>query len=154
MRQNHQKNKEARNQRRMEQYRNHLEEAKAYAKKYQKEHREAINARGRKHRAENIENNKSNVESEEKPLEKCKFCMRAGPTISFNYGCVSCDKCIDYKRAWNQKRSDEIHKLYPKTYCHICKFMSRDINWNTHLTSKMHAINLQKLKETSFHFII
>lgn len=55
MKQNHQKNKEARNQRRMEYYRNHLEEAKACAKKYKEEHRAEINERTRKHRAENIE---------------------------------------------------------------------------------------------------
>ena len=82
---------------------------------------------------------------EEKPLEKCKFCKRSEPTISFNYGCVSCDKCIDYKRAWNKKRSDEIHAKYPKTFCEICEMYFRDENWDKHLVSARHRVNLQKL---------
>ena len=86
---------------------------------------------------------------EEKPLEKCKFCKRSEPTISFNYGCVSCDKCIDYKRAYNKKKSDEIHRLYPKTYCHICKRLYRDINWENHLQFKYHKVCLENLKKNN-----
>ena len=55
MRQDHQKNKERNNARRMEHYWNNREHAREYARKYKQEHREEINAKKREYRAKNYE---------------------------------------------------------------------------------------------------
>ena len=75
---------------------------------------------------------------------RCPSCKSKKPEKMFQYGRVCCDKCIDYKRAWNKKRSEEINAKYPKTFCEFCKWNIRNENWERHISSKCHQINLQR----------
>ena len=79
-------------------------------------------------------------------LQECVSCRCKKTAEHFTYGTLSCNKCIENKRAYNKKKSDEIHRLYPKTYCHICKQLYRDINWEKHLQFKYHKVCLENLK--------
>ena len=84
---------------------------------------------------------------DERPMKKCGCCKRTEPKISFDYGCVSCDKCIDYKNAYNKKKAEEIALLYPKTYCEVCDRYYRNVNWDKHLLQLFHKRALEKLNE-------
>ena len=141
----HNKNKEKNNERRMNHYWNNREQAREYARKYKQEHREEINAKARERRAKkNEEDLMDCLTGEMDTLEKCVCCNCRKPKSCFEYGCMSCDKCIDYKRAYNKKKAEEIALLYPKTYCEACKEYIRNVNWERHLSGKFHNNNQQK----------
>ena len=77
-------------------------------------------------------------------LQRCASCKCKKIDKAFSYGLASCDKCIDKKRIYNQKKAEEIARLYPKTFCEACQMYFRDVNWDKHSSSKRHEVSLKK----------
>ena len=77
---------------------------------------------------------------------KCIGCKKEKTIEDFKYGCLNCDKCIAYKRAWNKKRSEENRLINPSTFCEICQRFSRDDRWEEHLNLKTHKLKVLLLE--------
>ena len=73
-------------------------------------------------------------------LIKCIGCRRMKTIDFFKYGCMNCDKCMDYKREWNKKRAEEEERLRPTTVCEICNIKIKKHRWQEHIRAKPHRI--------------
>ena len=59
---------------------------------------------------------------------------------------MSCDRCIDHKKAYNKKKSEENRLNNPSTFCEICQRYSKDDRREEHLNFKRHKLGVLLLE--------
>ena len=84
--------------------------------------------------------------ADDETFVKCASCKCTRGNQFFTSGLMSCDRCIDHKKAYNKKKSEENRLNNPSTFCEICQRYSKDDRWEEHLNFKRHKLGVLLLE--------
>ena len=76
---------------------------------------------------------------EDDAVKKCNKCKKEKFLCFFPNGLKSCDKCVAYRIAYNQKKRDE-REAIPRRKCEICQWNVKLEHWENHYNLPSHII--------------
>ena len=76
---------------------------------------------------------------EDDAVKKCTTCKKTKLLCFFPNGLKSCDKCVAYRLAYQQRKREE-REAIPRRKCEICKWDVQLEHWENHYNLPSHII--------------